>query len=127
MNDPNDLERRLRARQPTAALDRDQVLYEAGRRVGRREGRSVLWPLATLVSTALAIVFALQLALREAPLEPEAPKTVPPLVAPSTLPPLMAPAIRHWEQRVLDEGLEGLGPITPLAPANTTFSAGEFK
>ena len=127
MNEPNDLERRLRARQPLAELDRDHVLYEAGRRVGRREGRSVLWPLATLVSTALAIVFALQLALREAPREPETLDRVPPVAATSTLPPVVAPVTRQWEQRVLDEGLEALGPLTPLAPARTTFHTGEFK
>jgi hypothetical protein len=131
MNDPDDLERQLRARRPTAELDRDRILFEAGRRAGRREGRSVLWPLATLLSTALAIALGLQVALRDAPGERE--PTVPPLppVPPPSLwtrMPAPAPPVgRQWEQRVLEEGLDALGPLTPLAPTNTPFPLGELK
>ncbi|HEV3165474.1 MAG TPA: hypothetical protein VGZ22_15715 [Isosphaeraceae bacterium] len=52
--DLSDLERRLRRWQPApAALDRDQMLFEAGRAAARTQASSLLWP-AVAASLALA-------------------------------------------------------------------------
>jgi hypothetical protein len=113
----SELERRLKAMTPDSDLDRDRVLFEAGR---RSAPRPIFWPLATLVSSACAIGLGLCLALRSDP--PPAPPPPPASVAPVMPSP---PAARRLEEEILDHGLDGLGPTPPLGPA-PAFLKGDF-
>ena len=54
--DLSELERRLAAWRPAAgALDRDRMLYEAGRAAARADGRVQSWRLATAALVLLAV------------------------------------------------------------------------
>jgi hypothetical protein len=55
-NDLTDLERRLSAWQPaTGGLDRDRMLFDAGRAAARAEGRSRYWRLATVALVLVTV------------------------------------------------------------------------
>jgi hypothetical protein len=125
----SDLEAALGALTPRPpALDRDAILYRAGRASVRR------WQWATAVSTTATLALAVTLLLRPsvdrgpvvvAP--PPAPSVVPPVVpeaelAPSTDEPAPAAYFRLQEQ-LLSRGLDGLPPLAagpgPSDPTTT--------
>jgi hypothetical protein len=116
------LEQKLASSIPVAALNRDAILFEAGRRSARV---SIVWPLATLLMAMLATGFGVQLASpprgeRESlsPSMEELPQKRVPLKG-------TTPPVRQWEQRVLEQGLEGLGPLEPLPPG-TNLELGDL-
>lgn len=115
MSELNDLERQLRELVPAADLDRDAVLFRAGRDSAPRPWG---WIGATAVSTAAALFFA----LRPTPAPPASPPPSPPAVRdvePSAPPPaLLAPPVRRLEEELLDHGLDALGRPAPLQPSS---------
>jgi hypothetical protein len=118
------------------ALDRDRLLFNAGRASAPRPW---FWRLTAAASTTLAAVLAATLLLRPAPppvqhtvyVQIEAvpqppPKPEPPLApAPAESEPPPAPAFYSWpstpytrlEDRVLRWGLDGLAEPTPASAA----------
>jgi hypothetical protein len=122
-----DLERALLALAPAvAALDRDQLLFEAGRRSARRRG----WPFATAALALLAAGLGAALILRPAPPPVERPIVVqvpspepsppdlselPPDSEPGP-PPAGQPGYFQLREQLLARGLDAL-PLPPPAPA----------
>lgn len=124
------------------ALDRDRLLFNAGR---ASASRPWLWRVATAASTTLAVVLAAVLILRPAPaavehvvyvrVEPPTPPPkadpAPPAVAVESEP-AVSPPLYSWpstpytrlEDRVLRWGLDGLAEPTPTeaAPPETLDS-----
>ncbi len=117
----DETERLLTSLIPTSSLDRDEVMFRAG----RASARGWVWPLATLVSTSAAAVLAVVLARGGATRAPDpredtagsrpAARPIENPSAPEEPAPLIA--ARRLEQQVLLHGLEGLGPAAPLPPA----------
>ena len=120
------------------ALDRDRLLYNAGRASAPRPW---LWRLTAAVSTTLAAVLGALVIFRPAPtpvehivyvrVEPPAPPKVdtPPPAAPAESAPLAPPyswpstPYSRLEDRVLRWGLDGLAePPPPAGPAETLDS-----
>jgi hypothetical protein len=135
------LEVALRSLQPRVELDREALMYQAGRAsVGRRWA----WTLATAVSMVLAATFGLMLWARPAPhvverivYLPAKPEPAPPREAPSPHPePTAAAPVESTESDspmlyqspyplrdyVLRWGLDGLPPGPPPAPTYSTDS-----
>jgi hypothetical protein len=118
-------------------LDRDELMFRAGQASARRSWR---WPLATALSTAVALGLGavllfrpptthvveriVQVPVEKAPLAPVAPPDVPapaPVEAPAPSSPGAAPFValeryRQIEERLLLRGLEGLGTPPPAPP-----------
>lgn len=113
MSELNDLEQQFRRLAPAADLDRDAILFRAGRASAPRPWG---WIAATALSTAAAVF----LALRPTSPPPAAPPPPPPAVhdvEPSAPPPiLLAPPVRRLEEELLDRGLDALGRPAPLQP-----------
>lgn len=119
-----DLERALLALAPTPpALDRDRLLYEAGRRAARRRGR--VWPAATAALTLLALALGGVLVLRPTP--PPAERivyiptpAVPPesTLAPEARPPTADPGgYFQLRDQLLARGLDALPAPAPASAA----------
>jgi hypothetical protein len=140
------LERSLRGLAPDpGGLDRDTLLFRAGQAAAPRRW---LWPTATAVSTAAAIVLGGLLALRPSPGERVVYVPVPvPVPAPAAVPetppdtgsasedhapPEELPPHRRLLEHLLRWGLDGLGqPPPPPAPrprpnAHPYLSSGEL-
>jgi hypothetical protein len=126
----------LTSLKPSAALDRDRLMYRAGR---ASVSRHLLWPLATGASSALAAVLAVVLLARPAPAPvdrvvyvpvplPQAPIPEPPGVAKDAPAPTDAPPVAlsadpwpatpyaRMQDRVLRWGLDGLAEPPLPAP-----------
>jgi hypothetical protein len=127
----NAVEETLRHLVPAPArLDRDRLLFRAGQRAAPRRW---FWPVAAVVSTAACAVLAVVLACRPAPavverivyVPEQRPAPVPPPdTGETSLPPRAVPARlaprRQLEERLLNQGLDGLGePPPPLEQALT--------
>jgi hypothetical protein len=133
----NDLENALCSLRPRADLDREAVLYRAGRASARG---TWAWPLVACASTTLAVVLGVLLLTRPAaqPLErvverivyvpapprQEAPPASEPSVPPSSEP--SAPDAYGSPYPLLDHvlrwGLDGLPPAPDYGPANPSDS-----
>jgi hypothetical protein len=135
----NEIAAALGALQPNPpALDRDRILFQAGR---ASAGRPWLWLATTAAATLVAAVLAGVLVFRPAPppvvqivyKDPPAPTPAPPPQdqAPPAPPESEPPAPSYpWPQtpygrlqdRVLRWGLDGLGDPPPAAPPETVDS-----
>ena len=112
----NDLESALRELRPRPeTLDREALMYRAGRASARGWG----WPLATLVSSALALGLSIALSIRPAPatvyVDVKSPQSDAVISSPS--PPFTEDAefgawLRyiHLQEKVSLNGLDGLPP-----------------
>jgi hypothetical protein len=115
-----DLERALGALAPVpAALDRDRLLFEAGRRAARRRGW--YWPGATAALALLAAGLGTALVLRAGPPPVERMVSIPaaqptPSPDPEEDPPFASrPNYFRLREQLLTRGLEAL-PVSPPAP-----------
>jgi hypothetical protein len=115
----DEAERLLKSLVPTAALDRDEVMFRAG----QASGRNWFWPAVAAVSTTTSIVLAVLLYLTPAhpptpPAPPliQAPEPTPFTPEPPPMPVFQAPA-RRLEEAIMRDGLKALGPPEPVPPA----------
>lgn len=116
-----ELAARLRALAPSGGgLDRDELLYRAGRAAAPRRGP---WVVASAVSTAVAAALALWLAVRP-PAVVERVIAVPaqaPTEEPSSVPPeaIAGSPLPHLElqDRLIKHGLDGLGQRPAARPS----------
>jgi hypothetical protein len=136
-DDLTNIERRLSALRPASGgLDRDRMLFEAGRASGRAEGRARAWALAAAASVLVAVGLGVGLAReRSRALDLEraliaARGTPPAIAAPPPAPPRaigVAPdsylALSHRALAGLDDRpaapprrLDALGPTVPERP-----------
>ena len=123
----------LRALAPQARLDRDALMFRAGAAAAPRPW---LWPAATLVSSAAALVLGLVLVLRSSPgtrvverivtvpaeqlALPQEETPEPPAAddyAPDPAPPEGASPYRKAEDHLLRWGFDGLGEPAEPPPA----------
>lgn len=125
--------RHLVPREP--ALDRDTLLYRAGR---ASAGPGWVWPLATLIATTAAIILGSCLLLRPAPVvreviylpaevvqeEPPTPPAEEPILTRETLPAEERSPHRRLQEHLLRWGLDGLPEPPPRNP-DPPFPPGE--
>lgn len=118
----NNLEGALRALKPASpALERDRLMFEAGKAAG--SGPGWLWPTATAAALLVALGLSATLFLREPPervvyVKVSEPPPVPEPIAIEIEPTKPAPPTRlaylSLRERVLRDGVDGLPPPTAV-------------